>query len=237
VPGRIHERIPYSVRVKYRTASSFLVAYSVNLSRGGLFLETPDPAEVGSEVSLQFEVPNSGPIQVRGTVSWRRDKEDSAGPAGIGVEFAPVLDDLSLLIDQLVGDFTSGQLGINILIVSSDRQDLSTLKRMVKSIIGSAQVVSAPDPHVAAALLEDELELAIIDGDGDQDGAMSALAAATSASPPVPVILLSSDAELRDQAKAAGAIGVTGNPPPFQEFRRLLVRCLGRPHQVSTAGR
>ena len=37
---REHERMPYSVQVEFRTPNSFLVAYSVNLSRGGLFLET-----------------------------------------------------------------------------------------------------------------------------------------------------------------------------------------------------
>ena len=31
--------MPYSVQVEFRTPSSFLVAYSVNLSRGGLWVD------------------------------------------------------------------------------------------------------------------------------------------------------------------------------------------------------
>ena len=46
---REYERMPYRVQIEFRTASSFLVAYSVNLSRGGLFLETEADVPTGSQ--------------------------------------------------------------------------------------------------------------------------------------------------------------------------------------------
>src|SRR5215208_1638759 len=84
---REHERIPYSVQVEFRTASSFLVAYSVNLSRGGLFLETDAEVPAGSEIGLSFAVPGAGPIALTGVVAWRRGRENVEGPPGLGIEF------------------------------------------------------------------------------------------------------------------------------------------------------
>ena len=52
--------MPYTVQVEFRTASSFLVAYSVNLSRGGLFLETEADVPTGAAMTLDFTVPNAG---------------------------------------------------------------------------------------------------------------------------------------------------------------------------------
>ena len=39
---------PFAMAVEFRSASSFLIAYSVNLSRGGLFLETGHELPVGA---------------------------------------------------------------------------------------------------------------------------------------------------------------------------------------------
>lgn len=231
MPGREHERIPLSIRVQFRNASSFLVAYSVNLSRGGLFLESDHPAEVGSDITLQLAAPEAGPISVHGVVTWRREQATEDGPAGFGVEFGEMVEDLSGLIDRLVSQFTEGELGINVLIVCTDRQDLSTLRRMVRSIITTAHVVSAPDVHVAETLVDD-VDLAVIDADSDSEGTLRALAAASSSEPGIPCIVLSSSEEIRQQALARGAQEVAANPPPFEEFRRLLVRALGRPQLV-----
>src|SRR5215208_1792238 len=83
---REHERIPYSVQVEFRTASSFLVAYSVNLSRGGLFLETDADIPTGALMTLDFSVPSAGTTSLNGVVAWRRASGESAdGPVGLGV--------------------------------------------------------------------------------------------------------------------------------------------------------
>ena len=48
---RDQARMPYTVQVEFRTPSSFLVAYSVNLSRGGLFIETDADIPTGGRGS------------------------------------------------------------------------------------------------------------------------------------------------------------------------------------------
>ena len=54
---REYDRMPYVVQVEFRTASSFLVAYSVNLSRGGLFIETPSDVPAGAGITVDLTVP------------------------------------------------------------------------------------------------------------------------------------------------------------------------------------
>ncbi|HEY8146893.1 MAG TPA: PilZ domain-containing protein, partial [Kofleriaceae bacterium] len=83
---RVHDRVPICMRVQFRNASSFLVAYTVNLSRGGVFLETEETLTVGSEIALQLEVPQAGPVLLSGHVTWRREQPDIDGPIGIGIE-------------------------------------------------------------------------------------------------------------------------------------------------------
>src|SRR5690349_18653862 len=102
---REHQRIPYAVEVEFRTASSFLVAYSVNLSRGGLFLETEHEVPVGVEINLRLAVPGSGPMGLSGQVAWRRGRESNDGPPGIGIEFVELGDELGAIIDRLVAGY------------------------------------------------------------------------------------------------------------------------------------
>jgi uncharacterized protein (TIGR02266 family) len=229
--GREHERVPFTVRVQYRTPSSFLVAYSVNLSRGGVFLETNNPADVGSDVMLQFAVPDAGPILVSGRVAWRRSDASDEGPAGIGVEFDDMVDSLGEVIDRLVHDFA----GVSVLLLCGDRQDRSSLMRMIKSIISAAEVIEAEDPTVAQKLLTEQVDLAVIDADFDPSAAIHAVRAARSCAPPLPTVVLASSKNVREKARAAGADEVTGNPPPFPEFRKLLLRALGRPALVEAS--
>ena len=56
--------MPYAVQVEFRTASSFLVAYSVNLSRGGLFIETEVDIPTGSMMTIDFAVPGAGTTSI-----------------------------------------------------------------------------------------------------------------------------------------------------------------------------
>ena len=166
--GREHQRIPYNVQVQFRTASSFLVAYSVNLSRGGLFLEADKVVPVGTEVKLQFSVPGAGPMLIRGRVTWIRGEDAVDGPAGMGLEFEDIGDALGSVIDRLVANFS----GLNVLLLSCDDQDRSTLSRLIRSIISTAEVVGASDAHVAEALLGDEIDLAVFELDSDSEAAL-----------------------------------------------------------------
>ena len=54
------------LRVQPENVPPFLFAYSVNLSKGGMFLETANVAPVGSEVALVFHVADRGTFEIKG---------------------------------------------------------------------------------------------------------------------------------------------------------------------------
>jgi uncharacterized protein (TIGR02266 family) len=225
---REHVRIPYTVQVEFRTASSFLVAYSVNLSRGGLFLETDHEVDVGAPIALEMTVPSVGSVLLGGLVAWRRGRESADGPPGLGIEFHDVAPQLGGVIDRLI----SGYHGLSVLVLSGDRQDRTSLSRSIKSIMTTADVVQAADAKVAETLITSDVDLAVIDVDFDVDGGLAALRAAKAVNPPVPTLALASSRNLRDHARAAGADEVATNPPAFGELQLLLLRALGRPMSV-----
>jgi uncharacterized protein (TIGR02266 family) len=217
--------MPYAVQVEFRTASSFLVAYSVNLSRGGLFLETDADIPTGALMTLDFTVPGSGTTALNGVVAWRRGASDAEGPPGIGIEFQDVAPQLGSLIDKLVSTFH----GVQMLLVSGDRQDRTTLARNIKTIISTAEITQAADSNVASTVLTHEIDVAIVDVDHDLQGGLAVLRKAKQQTPPVPTIALTSKPEHREQILAAGADELLPNPPPFADLQVVLVRALGKP--------
>jgi uncharacterized protein (TIGR02266 family) len=218
------------MQVEFRTASSFLVAYSVNLSRGGMFLETDAEVPTGALLNLEMLVPGAGTISLLGMVAWRRGPETGDGPIGVGIEFQDVAPQLGSAIDTLVGSFH----GVQILVLSGDRQDRTTLARSIKSIISTAEILQAADAAVAATLLTSEIDLAVIDVDFDPEGAAQTLHAAKLLLPRVPTIAITSNPKLREYARAAGADEIANNPPPFSELQVVMVRALSKPAAIRT---
>jgi uncharacterized protein (TIGR02266 family) len=227
---REYDRIPYSVQVEFRTASSFLVAYSVNLSRGGMFIETESEVPSGVLLTLDLHVPGAGLLHLIGMVAWRRGVDSPDGPAGLGIEFQDVAPQLGSTIDKLVSSFQ----GVQILLLSGDRQDRTTLARSIKSIISTAEVLQAADAALACTLLTNEIDVAIVDVDFDPEGALDTLRAAKLVSPRVPTIAIAANAKLREMARAAGADELAANPPSFAELQVVLVRALSKPVSVQS---
>lgn len=228
--------MPYSVQAAFRTPSSFLVAYSVNLSRGGLFLETELDIPTGSPVTVDFDIPSAGQVSINGVVTWRRGPESAEGqpegPPGLGIEFQDVAPQLGGVIDHLVSSFR----GMQILVLSGDRQDRTTLARSIKSIISTAEVLQAADVNVADTLLTGEIDLLVVDVDFDVEGGLATLRKAKTQDPPVPTVALTMNNQLREHARGAGADEVATNPPPFAELQVVLVRAMGKPTRVATPG-
>src|SRR5687768_7700010 len=103
-PERRNLRVPIALEVSYRTAGAFLVSYSVNLSKGGIFIETATPLPVGERVSLKFEVPGAGVLDVDGVVAWVRTANQDGMPDGMGVQFEALDGRYGAVIDEMVRD-------------------------------------------------------------------------------------------------------------------------------------
>lgn len=221
--------MPLTLHVEFRTASSFLVAYSINVSRGGLFLETDVELAPGTPLTIDFAIPNTGTSSIHGVVAWRRGVEEPAsGPPGIGVEFDDITPQLGAMIDHLVPNFE----GLRVLVVSNNRQDRSSLARHVKSIFSTAEITQAADPGVASSVLTNRVEVAIIEMDQDLEGGLSVIRAAKALHPAVPTIAIASNTSHREQAVAAGTDELIQNPPAFADLQVTLMRALSKPVSV-----
>jgi len=93
-------RTHLKVQVSFGTAQRLLGVY--NLSEGGVFLETERPLEVGEQVCIAFVAPGRSAVELEGRVAWVRSTPDDWGPAGMGVELAPLSDWDRALVAELV---------------------------------------------------------------------------------------------------------------------------------------
>jgi type IV pilus assembly protein PilZ len=228
---RRQPRLPIKLEVEYRTAGAFLVSYSVNLSKGGIFIETPSPLPVGSQLSLQFEVPGAGALEVSGLVAWVRQGSLDGLPDGMGIQFDNIDERYGSVIDGLVRDFV----GLTVLVVAASPDRLSLIARYVRSII-SCEILEATDEPVAEVALENNPDLVVVDLDVRGELGMKTIAAcrahdaATQHS--TPVILLAGHPDARAMGRAAGADEALATPPSYQDLQAAVIRTLSRPAAV-----
>jgi uncharacterized protein (TIGR02266 family) len=226
---RHYERVPGRFQVEFRSTSSLLVAYSVNLSRGGVFLQCDELPPVGTPLALDIALPNKQVVAMTGIVTWHRASADQSGPRGIGVRFETMVDELGLIIDSMVSDFA----GITILVQCADERDRRSLLRMLKSIIGTAEVVFADGYDTASNLLgDDNIDLLVVDVDESANDGLATLHV-SAAEHDIPCIALVSDQQLIDRAVQSGADQIVGNPPNAMALRKAVMQLLSSPRRVS----
>ena len=101
-------RLPADVKVDYRTAGSFITDYTRNISRGGIFIRTSLPLEVGEKVRLRLTLPDGdAPFALDGIVKWvstLRDRDKH--PPGMGIEFTEFTDEVKAKLDDLVTTYS-----------------------------------------------------------------------------------------------------------------------------------
>lgn len=95
-------RVNRKVKSEVRTEESVTLSSSVDLSRGGIFISTPEPLSNGSAVNLTIMLPGNGEVEVQGVVKWIREDESDSGKAGMGIEFVNVSSDISRKLEGLV---------------------------------------------------------------------------------------------------------------------------------------
>jgi len=96
-------RRPISMQVRYRSLDSFFFDYALNINHGGLFIKTRRPLPRGSEVEIEFELPElPRPFRTSGrVVRVVFPGEDEDEPAGMGIEFNLLPEEDRNLIDLL----------------------------------------------------------------------------------------------------------------------------------------
>lgn len=114
-------RIPVELRHEYTHLNAFFSDFTRNLGRGGTFLRTDEPLEIGTECAFTIVVPGMpSPLQLRGRVQWRITKgsalEGQEPGMGIGfvyeseAERARVETVVERLMEDSLGTLVSGKL-------------------------------------------------------------------------------------------------------------------------------
>lgn len=86
--GREHARKPIELEVTYKRLNAFFSDYTKNISKGGTFIKTEKPLEVGTEFLFKLHVPRlPEPLCIVGRVQWVRTEPggDGAEPEGPGM--------------------------------------------------------------------------------------------------------------------------------------------------------
>lgn len=105
---RAADRTTVRIRVRFRSADDLLARYTTDISRGGMFVATPEVLPLDAELELALELPDGGePAIVRGRVvsvlDEARAKQLGRQP-GLGVSF---VSDASALGERIAAYFAS----------------------------------------------------------------------------------------------------------------------------------
>jgi hypothetical protein len=113
-PKRFYRRVPLGIYAKAKT-NSFLLPfnYTNNISLGGLFITTGSRAPVefqiskGSQVTLQFMLPNSAEIsEIDGEIIWTDtciDLNNNYLTYGVGLKFVKMAKKTEKFLMHIVG--------------------------------------------------------------------------------------------------------------------------------------
>ena len=86
---RTAERHSITLRVDYKRMNTFFADYAKNISKGGTFIKTDKPLDIGTIFLFKLMVPSrEEPLALRGEVRWVI-KQGSPPPANIPADHEP----------------------------------------------------------------------------------------------------------------------------------------------------
>jgi uncharacterized protein (TIGR02266 family) len=102
--ARKSERLQHELLVAYRTVDGFITDWAVNISRGGIFINTRNPLAVGAVVRLIVSLPDAAfPFDLTGRVIRTHAYDpDSDEMAGMGIEFMDVDEEKRARLERFV---------------------------------------------------------------------------------------------------------------------------------------
>lgn len=104
------ERIPFetNVHIEFEKFSGFISEYSTNISEGGIFIRSDQPAPIGTVLSFEFKLKdNFTLIQGLGEVAWIRNGNPPDQPKGMGIRFRELSPQSRQLIATMIANHQS----------------------------------------------------------------------------------------------------------------------------------
>lgn len=224
----MHERAPVVLAVSYRSTGGFLVSYSLNISRGGLFLESDSPIPVGTSLTLRMEIPNdsSEVREVQAKVAWIREEQSEEGRPGMGLAFEGVDKIMGEIIDNLVEAFDKLHI---VLVGGKSSKSRSHLAGRLRSLL-RGRVTEVGGKISAVDHLTEGVDLVVADLDRAGGEGLAFLKwVSENPEKPVPVVAMASTPQLQEEAKKAGADEIVGSHGSPRAFRLAVLRAISRP--------
>ncbi len=103
-----------TLRVDYKRMNTFFADYAKNISKGGTFIRTSKPLDIGTEFVFVLSIPGqSEQLQLRGEVMWtvEESRANEERPAGMGIRFRFAEESEKRKLDQFVSALMSEKLG------------------------------------------------------------------------------------------------------------------------------
>jgi type IV pilus assembly protein PilZ len=126
---RVSNRAPIELKVEYKRINTFFADYTKNISKGGTFIRTDKPLEVGTEFIFALAVPGvPSPLRLLGKVQWvvRPGVNAGEGPPGMGIEFLYQSDDDRRAVANSVEELMVRELGEGLTARLLGRHDAET---------------------------------------------------------------------------------------------------------------
>src|SRR5512139_1831145 len=117
---RKDKRAPVSLKVRFKSATldEFVEHYSIDISRGGLFIKSKSPMAIGTLLKFEFQLKDEASlIHGVGRVVWTREAAQASehAPAGMGIKFIKMDPESRQFVQNIVearqgapGSFESG---------------------------------------------------------------------------------------------------------------------------------
>lgn len=211
--------------LEYRNAGHLLVSYCTNLSKGGLFLPTPEPLAKGELLTLSLRVPGrERPLAIQARVRWTRGEDSDRGPAGMGVSFNDVDGVLGDTIDAIVARFVP----LRVDLVGARPAAWHHVAALLRSLLTCDTHEHRLAPDLAPTL--GDADLVIVDLERFPDRGIAILEELGSLPRPPPRIALcpGRDDELRP--KAATLARIVPTPIDNGELRHQVLEAVSEVH-------
>jgi uncharacterized protein (TIGR02266 family) len=222
-------RVPVTLELEYRSAGAFLVAYTANLSKGGIFIDTGSPLPIGTVVAMRLRAPNTPACEVQGTVAWLRPESTGPGqPAGMGIVIDTAAEQYGAVVDEIAFTFA----GIQIILGTGEAAPRAILSRYLRSIL-ACRIIDV-DYTIGIDALPGNIDLAVIDLDssGPEGAQLIQTLRFDARTSTTPIIALGQLERDRMRAHQRGADEAITNPPLFAELQSAVIRCIAKPTTV-----
>lgn len=110
---RGENRAPITLRVEYKRINTFFADYTKNISKGGTFIRTTRPLQIGTDFTFVLSLPEAVELELKGIVKWVIPEAEATEdkPAGMGIQFVFADDDQRLAVEAIVSGMMHQSLG------------------------------------------------------------------------------------------------------------------------------